>query len=207
MENGSGQGKGSSVPTEIERWNWGAFLLHWVWGVGNNTLVALLALLPCAIFVMPIVLGLNGSKWAWQNKRWESVEQFQSVQRKWAQAGLALVAFGVVALVAVFFTIMATMKSSEAYQIAFARLQAHPETVQVLGQPLETGLVMGQFSATGSTGSAKFSFSVEGSKAEGKAYVDATKDMGIWTIGRLEVEVENRPPRIIVVGPSSAAAP
>jgi len=26
------------VPAEIDRWNWGAFLLNWVWGIGNNTL-------------------------------------------------------------------------------------------------------------------------------------------------------------------------
>lgn len=34
------------VPPEIDRWNWGAFLLNWIWGVGNNTFIALLTLVP-----------------------------------------------------------------------------------------------------------------------------------------------------------------
>lgn len=105
MENASGQGKGSPVPAEIDRWNWGAFFLHWVWGVGNNTLVALLALLPGVNLVMPFVLGLHGSKWAWQNKHWESIEEFRTVQRKWAQAGVALLAFGMLLMAALFYAV------------------------------------------------------------------------------------------------------
>jgi hypothetical protein len=34
------------VPADIDRWNWGAFLLNWTWGVGNNTFIALLTLVP-----------------------------------------------------------------------------------------------------------------------------------------------------------------
>lgn len=25
------------LPAEFERWHWGAFLLNWIWGIGNNT--------------------------------------------------------------------------------------------------------------------------------------------------------------------------
>src|SRR6202040_3092399 len=34
------------IPAEIKRWNWGAFLLNWIWGIGNQTYIALLALIP-----------------------------------------------------------------------------------------------------------------------------------------------------------------
>ncbi len=34
------------VPAEIDRWNRCAFLLNWTWGVGNNTFIALLTLIP-----------------------------------------------------------------------------------------------------------------------------------------------------------------
>jgi hypothetical protein len=34
------------IPPEIDRWNWGAFLLNWIWGVGNNTFIGLLTLIP-----------------------------------------------------------------------------------------------------------------------------------------------------------------
>ena len=32
MENDSGKGQLASVPGEIDRWNWGAFLLNWIYG-------------------------------------------------------------------------------------------------------------------------------------------------------------------------------
>ena len=42
MENTSGQGALATVPGEIDKWNWGAFPLNWIWGIGNNTFIALL---------------------------------------------------------------------------------------------------------------------------------------------------------------------
>jgi hypothetical protein len=74
-----------AIPAEIDRWNWGAFLLHWIWGVGNNTFIAVLTLFPLfGILIMPFVLGAKGSGWAWRNGRWDSVEHFKRVQRLWA---------------------------------------------------------------------------------------------------------------------------
>ena len=74
------------IPPELDRWDWGAFLLNWIWGLGNNTFLALLVFAPFVGFVMPFVLGAKGSAWAWRNGRWTSVEHFQRVQRKaiWA---------------------------------------------------------------------------------------------------------------------------
>ena len=80
--NSSGQGPSGIVPAEVDRWNWGAFLLNWIWGVGNNTFIALLMFVPFAGIIMMFVLGVKGSEWAWRNKRWESVEQFKAVQGK-----------------------------------------------------------------------------------------------------------------------------
>ncbi len=89
-ENSSGQGKDSVVPDEIRKWNWGAFLLGVIWGVGNRTYIAVLAVIPLFGFVMMVILGLKGSEWAWRNKRWESVEHFKRVQRKWAWWGFGV---------------------------------------------------------------------------------------------------------------------
>ncbi len=49
------------IPPEIRRWNWGAFLLNWIWGIGNQTYIALLALIPGVNLVMLFVLGAKGS--------------------------------------------------------------------------------------------------------------------------------------------------
>ena len=90
MENTSGKGKSAVVPAEIQKWNWGAFWMNWIWGLGNKTYIALLCLIPLVGFVMIVVLGAKGSKWAWQKKRWDSVDHFQKIQKKWAWWGLAV---------------------------------------------------------------------------------------------------------------------
>jgi hypothetical protein len=45
-DNTSGQGERAFVPPEIRRWNWGAFLLNWIWGIGNHTYIELLTMIP-----------------------------------------------------------------------------------------------------------------------------------------------------------------
>lgn len=91
MENTSGQGPAAVVPEEIKGWNWGGFFLTWIWGLGNSTFIALLALIPCVNLVMMFVLGAKGNEWAWRNKRWESVEEFKKVQKIWAIVGLVVI--------------------------------------------------------------------------------------------------------------------
>ncbi len=88
--NTSGQGKDAVVPDEIRKWNWGAFLLGVIWGVGNRTYIAFLAVIPLFGFIMMFILALKGSEWAWRNKKWESVEHFKRVQRKWAWWGFGV---------------------------------------------------------------------------------------------------------------------
>lgn len=76
-----------TIPNEVRRWNWGAFFLTWIWGIGNNVLIAFLCFVPFLNLIWPIVLGVKGGEWAWQNKRWDNVEHFQRVQRIWAWVG------------------------------------------------------------------------------------------------------------------------
>jgi hypothetical protein len=95
-ENTSGQGPTAEVPPEIKGWNWGAFFLNWIWGIGNQVWIALLALIPCANIFIAIWLGISGSEMAWRARRWESVEQFKSTQRVWAIVGAILCALGIV---------------------------------------------------------------------------------------------------------------
>lgn len=86
--NTSGQGSDAQVPEEIKGWNWGAFGLSWIWGIGNSTYIALLALIPFVNIIMIIVLGINGNKWAWQNRHWGSIEDFKRTQRIWRNVWL-----------------------------------------------------------------------------------------------------------------------
>jgi hypothetical protein len=99
-ENTSGMGKFYPVPPGVAGWSWGAFFLNWIWAIGNSTWIGLLALTPYLGFVMAIVLGINGREWAWQNKRWDSVEHFNRVQRRWSLWALALLCIPLLGMVA-----------------------------------------------------------------------------------------------------------
>lgn len=117
--NTSGQGKNATVPAEIDRWNWGAFLLNWIWGIGNHTFIALLM-----------------------------------------------------------FTIASALKTSEPYNMAVNRLQGNPQVLAMVGLPMVTGAPTGNMAVSGPSGHASLSFSVEGPKGKGQAYVEAVKELG-----------------------------
>ena len=87
--NRSGQGPIAALPRELEGWNWGAFFLTWIWGVGNMVWWSLLALVPVpfARLAVGILLGIKGNEWAWQSKRWNSIERFRRTQHVWAVWG------------------------------------------------------------------------------------------------------------------------
>jgi hypothetical protein len=90
--NTSGQ-ESATLPPELKGWNWGAFFLSWIWGIGNNVWIALLAFILGIIWM--IVLGIKGNEWAWQHKRWDSIEHFKRTQRTWAKWGVGLFIAGI----------------------------------------------------------------------------------------------------------------
>lgn len=93
MENTSGHGKLAILPDGVKGWSWGAFLLNWIWAIGNKTWIGLLALIPYAGLIMAIILGFKGREWAWKNKHWDSVEHFNRVQTKWSNWGVGICLF------------------------------------------------------------------------------------------------------------------
>lgn len=188
MENTSGMGPAATVPAEIDRWNWGAFLLNWIWGIGNDTFIALLMFVPFANLVMPFVLGAKGSAWAWRNKRWESVEAFKATQRKWAIWGLAAIVLTVLFGVMLAATITTAFKHSAAYELTVKELNASPAAIRILGQPISTGFPMGSIEVNGAEGRATLSFSVAGPNGHGTVYVLARKEFGQWQIKRAVLE-------------------
>jgi len=80
----------SEMPKELDTWNWGAFLLTWIWGIGNQVWLALLALIPIGIVQLGVMiyLGIKGNELAWKARKYASVTEFKEIQRKWAIAGL-----------------------------------------------------------------------------------------------------------------------
>ena len=74
----------AKIDVELNKWNWGAFLLSPIWGIGNGVYRALLTLVPIYGIYEWIMCGKNGNRWAWEKRDWDSIESFRKTQRKWA---------------------------------------------------------------------------------------------------------------------------
>jgi len=88
--NGSGLGSASVIPPGVSGWGWGPFLLTWIWGIAHKVWISLLIFIPFIGWIMWIMLGVKGREWAWRAQRWESVDHFNRVQRKWSMWGVIL---------------------------------------------------------------------------------------------------------------------
>jgi hypothetical protein len=84
----SGKGKLSEVPVEIQRWNWGAAGLTFIWGATHRVWISLITLIPVVGLIWWIVMGVKGSEWAWRAQHWESVDAFIAYQKKWKPWGI-----------------------------------------------------------------------------------------------------------------------
>jgi hypothetical protein len=100
--NDSGTGAGAVLPSELKGFSWAAALMTWIWAIGHQFWMGLivipvsvvLGLIPIIGFLLNIGLmvffGVKGNEWAWQHRRWESIEQFRSTQRVWTIWGVVL---------------------------------------------------------------------------------------------------------------------
>jgi serine/threonine protein kinase len=79
-----------TVPEEILGWNWGAFLMPWIWLWTNQVWVGMFSFIPHVGWVVAIALGAKGNELAWKSRRWRSVEHFKEHQRGWAIAGVLI---------------------------------------------------------------------------------------------------------------------
>lgn len=133
--NNSGRGVVRDIPDGIEGWSLGAFLLSGIWAIANRTWIGLLSFVPFLGIVMILMLAKNGRVWAWQNVRWESVEHFNRVQKRWSILGC--VVFLIPATWFLFFLSddLKVKKEIEAERIGI--LAAHkviPEITQKIGE-------------------------------------------------------------------------
>ncbi len=189
-----------AIPQEVRRWNWGAFFLTWVWGIGNNVLIALLVFVPFLNFVWPIVLGIKGSEWAWQKKRWDNVEHFQHVQRIWGWVGFGVFLWVMAMIAGAIFFLFTLFMKTEPYLHGLHVVTRSPAIIAELGEPVKPGwFVTGNINVNAADGKANISFPIYGPKGKGTVYVKAIKDMGEWHVLHVVVEIESTHERIEVL--------
>ncbi|MBT7944005.1 MAG: hypothetical protein HN719_11720, partial [Alphaproteobacteria bacterium] len=139
QNNTSGQGKDAVLPEELGGLNWPAFFLHFIWGIGNKTYIALLMFIPFVNLVMPFILLFKGNKWAWANKSWDNVDHFRRVQRKWATATLIIIPVLFFAGGGGFYYGIEQAKTSEPYLASLKQVRQHPQAVKIMGLPITPG--------------------------------------------------------------------
>jgi len=207
VDNTSGQREHAVVPPEIRRWSWGAFLLNWIWGIGNETYIALLMFVPLVNVVMIFVLGAKGSEWAWRNKRWRDVEHFRRVQRLWAIWGFVVWGVSIGMYAALILGFIWLFPKAEAYVMALDRLTTSRAAISELGTPIQPGFPWGRISTSGDSGHAELSFSATGPKGHGTVYVDATKNGDAWRLTRLDLVLADSGRRIDLRGGADSSRP
>ena len=87
--------RGKDIPKELNEFNWGAFLLTFIWGIPHKAWVTLVAL-PLILIQMPFGLnwlllgifqvycGFKGNMWAYQKDWWKKPIDFRHTQMTWA---------------------------------------------------------------------------------------------------------------------------
>ncbi|OQB05844.1 MAG: hypothetical protein BWY19_00728 [bacterium ADurb.Bin212] len=78
----------STIKREVRKWNWGAFLLTFIWGVGNGIYISLLAIIPGVNIIMAVILGIKGNEWAWRKNKCLTITEFKKQQKLWAKWGV-----------------------------------------------------------------------------------------------------------------------
>lgn len=110
---------------------------------------------------------------------------------KWAVPvgclGMLLLAIGAMSALLVF--VFSVIRESDVYSEAVARARAHPALVEVLGEPVEEGMVVsGNIQVTGPSGHADIAIPMSGPRGEATLYVVAEREAGQWRYRRLELE-------------------
>ncbi len=105
----------STIPPEIRKWNWGAFSLSIIWGIGNHAYLTLLCLVPVLNIVWLFVCGAKGNEWAYNSGKFKSVEEFVAVQKTWNRAGLTMFVIYIVYIAIVFLALFSAILAASSF--------------------------------------------------------------------------------------------
>lgn len=119
-ENNSGTG-GYAPNSIASKFNWGAFLFNWIWGIKYKKWQLLLCLpllfIPLG-FIFSLVLavwaGFNGNNWAWGEVQYKDENDFNFAQKLWVKWWFAIVS--IILILALGILIFITQKDNTAQE-------------------------------------------------------------------------------------------
>jgi hypothetical protein len=88
---------------KLKKWNWGAFILNWIWALGNGlSWWAVLCFIPGLNLFIIFHFGRKGNRLAWEKSKLSSVNESLEIQNYWSKWGIRifwiLIAFGLIGL-------------------------------------------------------------------------------------------------------------
>ena len=105
-----GQPKDSQLINRT-KWNWGAFGLYPIWGFFNGCWWGFLVSMCFGLlYPLPnIIFGIFGTRWAWDNRKWNSPQEFVKTQSVWAIWGIVIFCLQILAYLFFGMTILANL--------------------------------------------------------------------------------------------------
>jgi len=97
----------------LKKWNWGAFLLSWIWAFGHGLVMwGVIGLIACFVpaigslvaLGIAIYLGIKGNELAWQTGKYLSIEELKEKERKWTK--WAVIIFIISFVLAILLTVL-----------------------------------------------------------------------------------------------------
>lgn len=132
---------------EAEGWNWGAFVLTFLWAIFNGFwILAILSIIPGVGFIIGIVLGINGNEWAWKKDKYKNYNIFIKKQRRWNMAG-----GGIIVMFILMFLSMLLFCCYAVYDINYGKtyikigqaINAKENIIDLLGYPIKIDSFIG----------------------------------------------------------------
>lgn len=132
-----------NMPKELQnKFNWGAFLWNWIWGIVYKRPITLL-IIPVSIIPilgqiiaigLMIWFGKEGNLWAWYAKEWKNVEEFNNSQKKWTISGIIL--YGIILILSSILIIAAIIISNvpENQQVKSKTMTSLEQCKEALGK-------------------------------------------------------------------------
>lgn len=114
MEQQMNTPSGMSTPTVTtpSGWSWGAAGLTWIWGIRFGVWLALLTFIPALGGIWWIVLGIKGKEWAWQARKWTSMDEFTAAMKPWDMWGKILFIVSIALPIVMFLWILSMVSVS-----------------------------------------------------------------------------------------------
>lgn len=180
------------IPEEIRGWNWGAFFLNWIWGLGNRTYIALAMFIPGVNIVIPFLLGFMGNKWAWRNREWEDVDDFLASQRRWAVAGTCLFLLMIFGTIGGAFWHQKFLAKSEPFRLSVEQVADNRDIMKEVGGRLRPGwYVLGDLQPLVAQNATWMKYPINTAKGEAVVETRAVLEKGRWDLSELKVTLPN----------------